>query len=184
MNARLPGRVTVQGGLNSGTAGNNTEACFVIDSPGAMRFCDVNRPWRTNVRFLGSIELPWGFNTGVTFVADPGAEILANYTVRTANIPSIVQFVNPARTTFSGGTSVVSLLEPGSTFGDRLYQVDVRVAKSFQYRGIRARLTVDLANLTNASTVFTYNNTYGGNWLRPTYIMPGRLIKPGLQIEF
>src|SRR6185295_12256044 len=96
-NARLPGRATVQGGVNVGpSGGNNTEACFVVDSPGAMRFCDIERVPRTNFRVLGSIELPWGINTGVTFLADPGAaEILATYTVRNADITSgKVQFLN------------------------------------------------------------------------------------------
>src|SRR4029450_2500236 len=79
MQARIMNRATIQGGVNAGRAGTSTEACFVVDNPGLLRFCDVKRPWRTNVRFLGNVELPWGINTGVTFVADPQNEILATY---------------------------------------------------------------------------------------------------------
>ena len=184
VNARLPHRVTLSGGLSSGTEGNNTEACFVVDSPGLMRFCEVSRPWRTGVRFLGAFGLPWGFDAGVTFQANPGPEILANYTVTSAQVGSTVQFVNPARTSFSGGSALVSLVEPGTMFGDYMYQLDLRLAKAFRYRGLRARLTLDLANILNANAILVQNNAYGTSWLRPVFTLQGRLIKPGIQIEF
>ena len=184
VNARLPYRVTVSGGLSSGTEGNNTEACYVIDSPGVLRFCDIARPWRTGARFLGTITLPWDINAGVTFQANPGPEILANYTVTNAQVGSTVQFVNPARTSFSGGSATVSLVEPGTIFNRYMYQLDLRLAKSIRYRGVRTRLTLDLANLLNANAVLVQNNTFGANWLRPVFTLQGRLIKPGVQIEF
>jgi hypothetical protein len=185
-NARLPGRATIQGGLNHGpSGGNNTDACFVIDSPGAMRFCRTERPWRVNVRLLGSIELPWGINTGVTFLADPGAaEILATYNVTNADITAgRAQFVG-GRTSFGGGSVNVALLQPGQQYNDYLYQLDLRLSKAIAYRGIRARVTLDLANLTNTAQVFTHSTTYGSNWLRPIFVLQGRLIKPGFQLEF
>lgn len=184
INARLPFRTTVSGGLSSGTEGNDTEACFVVDSPGATRFCEINRPWRTGVRFLGTVGLPWGVDAGVTLQANPGPEILANYTVTSAQVGSIVQFVNPTRTSFSGGSASVSLVEPGTLFGDYMYQLDIRIAKSIRYRRIRGRLTLDLANILNANAVLVQNNTYGANWLRPVFNLQARLIKPGIQIEF
>jgi hypothetical protein len=178
-------RATIQGGLNAGTAGNSTEACFVVDNPGLLRFCDVKRPWRTNVRFLGNVELPWGINTGVTFVADPQNEVLATYGLANADITSgVAQFVNPARTTFGSGSASVNLLAPGTMFQDYLYEIDIRFTKSFTFRGLRARATLDIANLTNSAAVITQNNTFGANWMRPTYLLPGRLIKPGFQVEF
>jgi hypothetical protein len=185
-NARLPGRATVQGGINTGpSGGNNTKACFVVDSPGAMRFCDVERVWRTNFRVLGSIELPYGINTGVTFLADPGAaEILATYTVRNADITAgRVTFKN-GRTSFAGGSSAVQLLEPGKRYNDYLFQLDLRLSKAFQLGRARARVTLDLANLTNTAQVFTHSTAYGANWQRPIFVLQGRLIKPGFQIDF
>ena len=184
INARLPFRTTVSGGLSSGTEGNNTQACFVVDSPGVTRFCEINRPWRTGARFLGTVGLPWGVDAGVTLQANPGPEILANYTVTSAQVGPIVQFVNPARTSFSGGSATVSLVEPGTMFGDYMYQLDIRIAKSIRYRRMRGRLTLDLANILNANAVLVQNNTYGANWLRPAFSLQARLIKPGIQIEF
>jgi hypothetical protein len=185
LNYRLAGRMTVSGGLNSGTDGNNTSACFVVDSPGAMRFCDVKRPWRTNARFISSIELPWDVSAGVSFQSLPGPEILASYSVANAQITSgLVQFVNPARTSFGSGSVNVALLAPGTKFNERLYQVDLRLAKIFRYRSLRGRLSLDIGNLMNVSTVLVQNNTYGTSWLRPENTLPGRIIKPGFQIEF
>jgi hypothetical protein len=43
---------------------------------------------------------------------------------------------------------------------------------------------VDLANVLNANATLAQNTTYGTSWLRPTFTLPGRLIKPGLQIDF
>jgi len=170
--------------MNTGTAGNNTKACFVIDSPQALRFCDARR-WTTNVRFLATMQLPWDINAGITYQDNPGPEILANYSVANADITSgVVKFVNPSRTTFSGASATVPLLAPGAMFQDRMRQVDLRLAKSFQYRGMRARFSLDLANMFNTAAVITHNTTYGGNWLKPTYTLQGRIVKPGLTVEF
>jgi len=95
-----------------------------------------------------------------------------------------VQFVNPARTSFSGGSSTVALVEPGTDYAGRMYQLDVRVARNFRFRGVRGRVMVDLANVLNANATLAQNTTYGTSWLRPTFTLPGRLIKPGLQIDF
>src|SRR5204863_824988 len=121
---------------------------------------------------------------GVTYQHIPGPQITAAYTVTSAQIGSVVQFVNPARTTFSGASAVVPLISPGATYNNALNQVDLRVGKSFKYRSVRARLTVDLGNLLNASAVQAQNNTYGLSWQKPTYLLIGRLISPGLLIEF
>ena len=185
MNARAGRRVTVQGGLNSGTEGNVRDACFVVDSPGATRFCKIGPPWRTNVRFIGSVALPWGVNAGLTFVADPNVSIQADYTVTNASITSgAARFVKPSRNTFSFGSVTVPLLEPETQYQETIYQVDLRITKNFRYQAATIRFTLDLANLTNASTVLAQNNAYGVNWLRPSTMMTGRLIKPGFVVEW
>jgi len=62
MNARLS-RINISGGLSSGTSNNidsinSRSHCFVVDNPQQLLFCDVNMPWRTSVRFLGTTNLP------------------------------------------------------------------------------------------------------------------------------
>src|SRR5205807_2749387 len=96
LTARLPHNTLIQGGLDSGTGGNNAnniEACFTVDSPqpgaflttggltnGAQRFCDLHQPWRNSIKFLGNTQLPYGFGLGVTYQMIPEPQIQANFT--------------------------------------------------------------------------------------------------------
>lgn len=187
LSARLPHRGQLFGGVSAGTSNNSgnalvnsTEACFVIDSPQAMRYCKVDYPWRTQVKMLGTVGLPWDIDLGATFSSNPGPDINANLTVNSSQ----VQFVTPGRTTLSGGTATIPLIEPATVFGNRIYQVDLRAAKAIKTGSVRIRAILDIGNLFNASSVLLQNNTYGNNWLRPAYIMPGRLFKPTVEITF
>jgi hypothetical protein len=51
-------------------------------------------------------------------------------------------------------------------------------------RGTRIRAIADIGNVLNSSPVLLQNNAYGTNWLRPSYIMPGRLFKPTVEVSF
>ena len=166
---------------NSGNAlVNSTEACFVIDSPQALRYCNVTYPWRTQVKLFGTVGLPWAIDLALTFQSYPGQDITAAYTVTSAQ----VRFLNPARTALSGGTATFPLVQQGTLFSDRVNQLDLRTAKVFKSGGVRVRAILDLGNLLNASPVLLQNNTYGSNWLRPGFILPGRLVKPTVEITF
>jgi len=115
---------------------------------------------------------------GVTLQNNPGPQITANYTITNAQALGLGR-------TLSGGSATVPLIAPGTMFGDRMNQVDLRVGKNFRLRGgVRIRALVDFANVLNANAVLVLNTTYGANWLRPTYVLPGRLIKPNVQIDF
>jgi outer membrane receptor protein involved in Fe transport len=178
-NVRLPGSALLQGGLNMGrTALNN---CFVVDSPEALNFCETKPPFQPQLRFLASYPLPWDIRASLTFQSNPGPEILANYAATNAEIRPTL-----GRNLSSGvnGTVTVPLIEPGTLYGDRLNQVDMRVTKSFQARATRLRANVDLYNLFNANPVLTHNNTYGARWLQPQYILPGRMLKISAQVNF
>lgn len=197
--ARLPYRITLNGGISTGTSNNSgnaltnsTEACFQIDAPhfsqlvgtqtviAPFGFCKIEYPWRTQFKTIGTIVLPWGLDAGATFQSNPGPEINANYSVTSAQ----VQFVSAPRTTLNAGTATVALIQPGEVFGERIYQLDLRLAKTFGLRGTRIRAIMDMGNVFNASTVLLQNNTYGTNWLRPSYIIPGRLFKPTVEVSF
>jgi hypothetical protein len=182
VNARLPYRITVFGGIGSGTSNNvdsinSRSNCFVVNSPQQLRFCDINMPWRTTFKSLATVALPWGIDAGVTFQDVPGPQITANYTVNSAQTQGLSR-------PLSSGTATIALIQPGTVFGDRTYQVDLRLGKNFKNKESRVRFLLDVANLLNSSAILTLNTTYGTNWLRPTYILPGRLIKPTVQIDF
>ncbi len=87
----------------------------------------------------------------------------------------------------SGGTRqvVIDLLEPYSGFLDqRVNQLNLRLSKIFKMQKMRFQVNVDLYNATNASTVQLVNQQYGPTWLQPTQIMPARLFKIGVQLDF
>ena len=181
------GNLTVTGGLSSGTQGNARDTCFVVDSPQAMYQCDVSPPWQNTVKLLGSFGLPYGIDASVVYQGIPGPEILANWTVTDAAVAAgTVRFRDPARVGFSGPTVEIPLVQPGTMYGDRLHQVDVRLSWS-PYRsvgGMGVRVMLDVANLLNENTILDVTDAYGPNWLRPNQILFGRIFKPAVLFEW
>jgi len=43
---------------------------------------------------------------------------------------------------------------------------------------------LDVFNALNSSALLSVNQTYGASWLQPTQIMPGRMLKVGVQMDF
>jgi len=88
----------------------------------------------------------------------------------------------------SGGAAnvTVNLIAPGTVFGDRVNQLDVRVAKILKFRRTRTQISLDCYNCTNADTPLTFNQTFvpGGQWLTPTSIIVARFLKVGAQVDF
>jgi hypothetical protein len=83
----------------------------------------------------------------------------------------------------------VSLIEPNTMFGDRLNQFDLRFARIFQMKEARRfQAMVDIYNVFNRAPVLAYNTTFStaatSEWLRPTDVLQGRLVKIGGQITF
>ena len=185
INARLRG-TTVAGGVNWGRT--VTDNCDVItDSPQQGyrapndprgSFCHVSPPFfQPDLKLSASRSLPWGFQVSATMQSSPGPQITASYSVRSNQVQSLGRRLSTEPVT-------ISLIEPGTIYGDRYNQVDARLAKIIPVRGWRLRLMVDSYNLLNASTALTLNNTYGSQWLRPTSILPGRFAKFGVQVDF
>ena len=95
----------------------------------------------------------------------PGAMLAANYAVPTADV------VASLNRHLSGNAPnvTVNLVAPGTMYGNRLNQLDVRVGKIFGFARSQALVALDIYNALNSSAVLTYNNTYvpGGPWLQP-----------------
>ncbi len=71
-------------------------------------------------------------------------------------------------------------------YGDRVNQLDFRVAKILKFGRSRLMAGVDLYNALNSSAVLTYNTTFvpGGTWLQPITFVTGRLVKFSAEITF
>ena len=81
---------------------------------------------------------------------------------------------------------VVNLVEPGAQFGDRVNEVDLRVAKVLRFGRTRANVGLDLYNMFNSSAVLSYNQTFvpNGSWLQPLLVLTPRFVKFTAQLDF
>jgi len=176
---RLKNGTTFTGGLS--TDKQNTNTCFVVDSPGALRFCDSTTPLQQYYTFTGFVPLRWGMVVGGVYRDLPGPQITATRNYTSASIlPSLGRNLSNGAT----GTVNVPLIEPGTMYGRRQRQLDVRISKRLRIG--RARLTgnLDVSNILNGSSVTALNTTYGPNWQVPSAIQFGRFAKLGAQFDF
>jgi hypothetical protein len=72
----------------------------------------------------------------------------------------------------------------GELYGDRITQVDMRVAKLLRFGRTRANVGLDIYNLLNSNVPLTYVTTYGTTWGRPQSVLDARFAKISAQIDF
>jgi hypothetical protein len=176
---RLKNGLLLTGGLSTDKERNNN--CFVVDSPGAMRFCDSTTPLLQYYTFTGFVPLPWGMVTGLVYRDRPGPQITAsrNYT-SAAILPSLGRNLSNGAT----GTVNIQLIEPGTMYGKRQRQLDLRFSKRLRIGRARITGNLDISNVFNTSAVTALNTTYGPNWQVPSAIQFGRFAKLGAQLDF
>jgi hypothetical protein len=80
----------------------------------------------------------------------------------------------------------VNLVKPGTMYGTRINQLDLRVGRTFKTGPARTTLGIDVYNALNAGTVLMYNHTFvpGGPWLQPLTTLSPRLLKLTGEIAF
>jgi hypothetical protein len=179
-NIRLPQGAEISGGMNWGRT--ETNACFVVNSPQALRFCNIKPPFLPNYTFAGFAPLPWGLVTSATYRNWPGTQIIATrQQVSNAEI-----FPSLGRNLSSGpnGTVNVELIQPGTMFGPRQQSIDFRFSKRFRFGSRRVTGNLDLYNLMNWASISTINTTYGPNWQQPTLVQLPRYVQLSAQIDF
>jgi hypothetical protein len=178
------GGATFQGGMSTGRLTNDT--CDLkrqipeLGSP-VDPWCLRQESFRTHYKMLGSFVIPRvDVLLSGTFQSTPGRPLAANFNVPNAEIvPSLGRSLAGGRQTVS-----INLIEPGTFFGDRVNQVDFRVAKVLTFGRIRANVGVDLYNALNTNVALNYNQTFGPRWLTPTSVIPARFIKFNTQIDW
>jgi hypothetical protein len=185
LNARLRRGVLISGGTSTGhTVIDN---CFVVDSPQQLLNCKVEPPMLTQLKGFVVYPLPWGgLQTSASFQSIPGPQITASYTASNAQIVQSLgrNLASCGAAATCNGTATVPLIAPGTTYGERLNQVDFRLSKSLKVGRSRVQAMLDVFNVFNGSPVLSLNNTYGTAWQRPQSILQGRLVKFGGQIDF
>lgn len=176
--SRLPELSTATMGTATFGPGLNNSAVTPL-SP----YCHVGFGLLTQFRGLSSYLFPKvDVQLSATYQSKPGPMLAANYVV-----PNAVVVPSLGRNLSGDAANVtVNLVEPGTMYGDRVNQLDLRVAKGF--RPGRSRLTVaaEVYNALNSSAVLTVNPAFvpGGRWLQPLTILTPRFIKFAAEVEF
>ena len=142
-------------------------------------------PYRTSATGLASFTVPKvGIQASVTWQSNPGPEIAANYVASNTVIAAGPQ---PLGRSLSGGANVtVNLIPPGTLYGPRRNNLDLRLSKLQRFGSRRLTISIDGYNLANSDTVLAFNNSFvpGGAWLTPTRIASARYMKIGAQFDF
>src|SRR5207244_2033969 len=172
LNVRTRGGLTLQGGTSTGqTVADNCAVRANLPelnvgigaglvgstvSP-TSPYCHVAYGVLTQLRGLTAYTIPKiDLQVSGVFQSKPGALLSANYAV-----PNTVVAQTLGRLPSGNVTNVtVNLVAPGSMYGDRLNQLDFRVAKILRSGRTRTTIGVDLYNVMNSSAILTYNNVF------------------------
>jgi len=202
VNARMRNGLTVQGGMSSGRRLQDNcavraalpetyswastvavQTTRVTTSTGGLAnpYCRVVEPFLDSYRGLATYVVPrLDLQVSGTWRSDPGPELRADYVVTNAiALPSLGR-------NLSSGNVTVNLVEPGTLYGARQNNIDLRIAKILRFGHTRAQFGVDVYNLLNSDVVTGYNNGYSatGAWLTPTSITPARYARLNLEMNF
>jgi hypothetical protein len=199
--SRLAKGVTANGGVTFGQ--QMLDNCDVVSKlpevltvPAAglspLQMCHFESGWAPQYKLLGSYTLPWqNIRISGNLQSLPGPVRQASVLYTQAQITGALG--RPA--TVAGNKSALTI-EPfnatgffGTSFGDRLNQLDLRFSKIFKF-GSRSTLDAnfDIYNAFNSDAVLTesatYSGTNGGAWQLPTSVIQGRIIKFGVRLDF
>lgn len=179
-NARLQNGLLIQGGLSTGkTATDNCDVVAKVDNPSKL-YCRSETPFLTQAKMLATYTVPRiDVQVSGTFQSIPGPDVIANF-----NVPSAAVAPSLGRPLSGGAANVtVNLIEPGTMYGDRHNQLDMRFGKILRFGQTKTAFNVDVYNVFNANPVTAENPNFA-TFRRPTAILPARFLKFGLQFDF
>jgi hypothetical protein len=216
-NARMRNGLSLQGGTSTGrgvadtcdmydsrfgramapTLGTAAVPVIAVGVVDGVRACDFAEPWLTSVRGLASYTVP-KVDVLVSAIfrsqanAQPGADPGTNGASRTATYRmNAAQFLAATGRPLATGLAQqdVNLLLPGALYGDRINNIDMRVAKVVRVGRYRTNVGLDIYNLTNSNTATTYETVYdiatnGERWMRPTAVLLPRFMRFNVQVDF
>jgi hypothetical protein len=189
--ARPRSGLVLQGGFN--TANTNSASCdlraLLPETAPTNPWCDTSSGWVTRVTALGTYTVPKiDVLVAGTLRSDQGGDLAANWVAPN----SATVGLNRPFAGIAGQTITVNLIEPGSVYGDRVNQIDLRFAKILRLGRTRTNVGFDIYNIANSAPVLTYNQTFvlpsaanpNGSWLTPNSVLQPRFVKLSAQIDF
>jgi hypothetical protein len=188
-NARMHA-LLVRGGISTGKVTqdvcnivvNNPQVAVTttIGTAQSTAMCHVQTPFLTQAKMLATYTVPKiRADLAATYQSLPGPLIAANYIATNAVIaPSLGR-------NLAGGTAnaTLNLVTPGTMYGERLNELDLRFGKTFRLGTKIVRANLDIFNALNGNAVRSVNTSYAA-WLVPTAILDPRLFKISVQFDF
>src|SRR2546427_11214409 len=157
--------------------------------------CYINPPWYQNLQFkmIAVYTLPWWkIRLSANEQNLPSIPLQGTYSFRSTD----VSFINPApgHNTLNGCTLCkAEVVTPQTVFPfGRDNQLDFRLARDFLItERWKIEPTADFYNIFNANPILTVGTAYNtsapgtpGAWRNATSILPGRVIKFGVHLDF
>jgi hypothetical protein len=195
VNTRLHNGVLLQGGVSTGYT--VTDDCEVLAKLPEMQvgltttgitttnvlqsqsYCHMKEPWLTQVKVNGSYLVPRvDVQVSGTFQSIPGPALAANFVAANS-----VVFPSLQRNLSSGQNVTINLITPGTMYGERLNQLDMRFGKIVRYGRTRTTLSLDVYNIFNKDTVLTSSAAYA-SFQKPQTIIQARFAKISANFEF
>ncbi len=207
LDARLRNGLFLQGGLGSGK--QMTDNCQIVDDiPEALTTsgaagipqsvannavqananviiprsnCHQETPYLTQYKAAASYNLPWyGIRVSGTFQSTPGPQINGNTIYNNTNRAATTTLPRP----FTLGQANINVIEPGTEWGDRLNQIDLRLTKIFSMGRTRLDLNVDFYNMFNSDAVIAEIASWGPVWRLPLTVIQPRFVKFAARWDF
>jgi len=201
LNARLQGGFFGSGGFSTGRT--STDNCEIVSKLPEVGFESLNffSPFFFTTmpdQFCkrdGAIVTQAKASAGYTI---PKADVLLSGTFQ--SLPGVdveARLSAPFLPNVGGlqslpGIANFHIIEPGTVHGDRLNQIDIRIAKILKYKRTRTTVGFDIYNLLNTDVVTGQNNTYTpsgvvgtqATWQVPNLILQARFAKFSITTEF
>jgi hypothetical protein len=216
VDARLRSGVYLQGGVSVGKT--MSDICEIVDDvPEALStatvptgvqslvatgvatgwtpkgYCHQETPFQPQWKALATYTLPFAIRVAGTFQSIPGPQLAANTIYSNANTTAGLTTLGRNFTTAT--TATLNVVEPGTLYGDRLNQFDIRFTKVVPVRFGKVDLNVDIFNAFNSDAVLSQQNTFGAAnagvaggpasaWTQPLSIIQPRFVKFSARWDF
>jgi hypothetical protein len=188
LDARMRNGLLLQGGVSSGRtmtdncaiASQVPEVMTVAGVTTPISFCHQETPFQPLYKALASYTLPYGVRVSGTLQSLPGPQVVANTIYNNTNRTTSTTLGRP----FTLGQANVQVEQPGSFYGDRLNQIDLRFAKILHVGHGTIDLDVDLYNAFNSDAVIAELGSFGPAWRLPLTVIQPRFVKFAVRYDF
>jgi hypothetical protein len=147
----------------------------------------MDQKWLPQVKFLGSYTVPKvDVQVGASYQSIPGIEYASVYSAPNSDIARSTAAGGLGRVPTNGvltGSTSVNLIQPGTLYGERFNQVDMRIGKILRFANTRSNISLDIFNLFNSAVISQASPLYA-TWLAPQAVVAPRLLKISLTFDF